>query len=171
MTAPFSNASIRNFTSIFYDAAYQVKAAWDSLIESSDNGEAIVDVQIWMNHVSLDSIGIAGFSYDFGSLKGKRSEMAEVLDSFGTLKSSTFADVMFLLAPLIPILLKLPNERISFRRKLHRTMTGIGDVLLQRTRNEKELTGDYKYSPGQSIIGALSEFWNISTNEFLTMDQ
>ncbi len=157
MSAPFSNASIRNFTSIFYDSAYQVKAAWDTLIESSDNGEAIIDVQIWMNHVSLDSIGIASFSHDFGSLKGKHSEMAEVFDSFGTVKSSIFADVMFLLAPLIPILQNVPSERMLMRRKLHNSMAGIGDVLLQRTRDEKEVTGDYKYSPGQSIIGALSE--------------
>ncbi len=157
MSAPFSNASIRNFTSIFYDSAYQVKATWDSMIESSDNGEAIIDVQIWMNHVSLDSIGIAGFSHDFGSLKGKHSEMTDVFDAFGTLKSSTLADVMFLLAPLMPILRNVPSERMLLSQKPHRTMTGIGDVLLRHTRDEKEVTGDYKYSPGQSIIGALSE--------------
>ncbi len=36
-------------------------------------------------------------------------------------------------------------------------MAEISEVLWNRIRNEKEVTGDYKYSPGQSIIGALSE--------------
>ncbi|KAI5982090.1 cytochrome P450 [Pisolithus albus] len=42
----------------------------------------VFDVRKWVNYVSLDAFGIAGFSYDFNSLNGKPNAMISVLDSF-----------------------------------------------------------------------------------------
>ncbi|KAG6861078.1 hypothetical protein C0995_004176 [Termitomyces sp. Mi166 len=71
LSPAFSNSAIRRLTSVFYDSSYKLKANWDVMLESSSGDGAIIDVQKWMNHVSLDSIGIAGFGHDFGSLDGK----------------------------------------------------------------------------------------------------
>lgn len=156
MTPAFSNASVRNFTQIFFDSAYKVKDAWDESIATSLDGEAIIDVQNWMNHISLDSIGVAGFSHDFGALAGQKSEMVDILDSFGSSDFSKLQEFIFVLALEIPILSFLPNKRNSMRQRLSEIMGEIAEKLLLRTSDEKKLTGDYKYSPGQSIIGALS---------------
>jgi hypothetical protein len=45
LTPAFSNAAIRKLAPVFFDSAYKVKNAWDSLLES--NGEAIIEVQGW----------------------------------------------------------------------------------------------------------------------------
>ena len=104
MTPPFSNAAIRNYTAVFYDSAYLVKSSWDALLESSSADDIVIDVQRWMNRVSLDSIGVAAFSHDFESLKGKRPELTEIFDSFGTTSPSKLSTAIFMLATIFPIL-------------------------------------------------------------------
>uniref|UniRef100_P9WEI9 Cytochrome P450 monooxygenase claP n=1 Tax=Ampulloclitocybe clavipes TaxID=56467 RepID=CLAP_AMPCV len=152
LSPAFSNAAIRRLTSVFFDSSYKMKAAWDSILESNPNN-SVIDVQKWMNHISLDSIGIAGFSHDFGSLDGKHSDVAAVFDSFGTSKPSYFSMVIFLLAQVFPILLKLPTNRNLLTNKLRKTMSEIADVLLDRTRKEKE--GKMGIVEEKSIIGLL----------------
>ncbi|KAL4070369.1 hypothetical protein J3A83DRAFT_4242751 [Scleroderma citrinum] len=39
---------------------------------------AIIEVQSWMNHVSFDSIGNAGFSHDLSSLDGTPASMTKI---------------------------------------------------------------------------------------------
>ncbi|KAL5488445.1 hypothetical protein ACEPAI_6563 [Sanghuangporus weigelae] len=151
LTPAFSNAAIRCLTPVFFDSAYKVKAAWDALISSSDADEAIIDVQKWMNCVSLDSIGIAGFGHDFGTLHGKRSTIKEVFDSFGTAPPVT---MVVLLGQVIPIILKLPNTRGNMIRKLHDTMGDVSEQLLERSHKEKALGGGAT-DTSRSIIGSL----------------
>ncbi|KAI9456895.1 cytochrome P450 [Boletus coccyginus] len=97
LTPAFSIAAIRQLTSILYDSAYKflvsdlyeydhpfkAKGAWDVLIESSGGDSTVIEVQNWMNHISLDTIGLAGFSHDFGALEGKHATVTEVFDTFG----------------------------------------------------------------------------------------
>jgi hypothetical protein len=47
MLPAFSNAAIRQMVPVFIDSAYKVKEAWDTLLESSIDGEAVIDVQDW----------------------------------------------------------------------------------------------------------------------------
>jgi hypothetical protein len=51
LSPAFSNGAIRGLTPVFFDSAYKVKDAWDALLESSENNEAVIDVQDW--HVDL----------------------------------------------------------------------------------------------------------------------
>ncbi len=157
MSPAFSNASVRNFTAVFFDSAYKAKDAWDNMLLSSSNGEAVVDVQIWMNRISLDSIGIAAFSHDFGSLKGKHSEIAEIFDAFSSMPSARASDVLLYASKFLPILRRISNKRLGMSMKLGKIMGEIAKELLRRTEQEKQSTGDFTYSAGQSIIGALSK--------------
>jgi hypothetical protein len=47
LTPAFGTAAIRKFSPIFFDSAYKVKEAWDTLLESTQSGEVIIDVQDW----------------------------------------------------------------------------------------------------------------------------
>ncbi|EEB89388.1 hypothetical protein MPER_12516 [Moniliophthora perniciosa FA553] len=52
LTPAFSNAAIRRLTSVFYDSAYKLKTHWDTELLNHPKG-LVMDVQNWMNHVSL----------------------------------------------------------------------------------------------------------------------
>ncbi|KAG6333009.1 hypothetical protein ID866_6077 [Astraeus odoratus] len=76
MAPAFNSAAIRKLTPVFHHIAYKVKSLWDTIIDCDDGGNAIIEVQDWMNHISLDTIGLAGFSHDFGTLDGKRGPIS-----------------------------------------------------------------------------------------------
>ncbi|KAG2358499.1 cytochrome P450 [Suillus spraguei] len=155
LTPAFSNVAIRKLTSVFYDSAYKAKAAWDAVIESSKDGDAVIEVQNWMNHISLDTVGIAGFSHDFGSLDGKRSSVMEVFDSFGNnQQASAVNQVLLLLASVFPIIIKIPTKRRNLTKKLSATVGGISNNLLIRSRREKDVNVSGR-DEEKSIMGLL----------------
>jgi hypothetical protein len=107
-------------------------------------------------HPRLDSLGIAGFSHDFGTLQGKYSVVAEVLDSFGALKLS-FVDIFkMMFSPVFPILTTIPTPRFNLFKKFKLTSKQISRELLERTRNEKK--GDVEDKKDHSVMGLLSTF-------------
>ncbi|KAG1882703.1 cytochrome P450 [Suillus subluteus] len=155
LTPAFSNAAIRKLTSVFYDSAYKAKGAWDTAIESSKDGYAVIEVQNWMSHISLDTIGIAGFSHDFGSLDGKRASVTKVFDTFGNnQQASTVNKVLRLLASPFPIITKMPTKRSNLMKKLSETMEEISNDLLVRSRREKDVNMSGR-DEEKSIIGLL----------------
>ncbi|KAG2066347.1 cytochrome P450 [Suillus decipiens] len=155
LTPAFSNAAIRKLASVFYDSAYKAKAAWDTVIELSKDGDAVIEVQNWMNHVSLDTVGIAGFSHDFGSLTGKHASVTEVFDSFGNNpKASAVNQLLFLVALAFPIITKIPTKRSKLFKKLGVTMGEISNDLLIRSRREKDVNMSER-DEEKSIIGLL----------------
>ncbi|KAI5117516.1 hypothetical protein M0805_009524 [Coniferiporia weirii] len=169
LTPAFSNVAIRDLTPVFYDSAYKVKNAWDALFQPTGSGEVIINVQKWMNCVSLDSIGIAGFSHDFGALEGRHSDVAEMFDSFGSLPPRGVSIVLPLLGPILPFLLKIPTNRRRLVKRLHSTMEEIAETLLERSRKEKAAgtTGD----TGRSMIGSLLKAENSDSELRLTNEE
>ncbi|KAF8665642.1 hypothetical protein AX16_000097 [Volvariella volvacea WC 439] len=172
LTPAFSNAAIRRLTSVFYDSAYKVKAAWDNILDSDEN--AIIEVQTWMNHVSLDSIGIAGFGHDFKTLEGKKSSVLDVFDSFGS-ASSTVTPIFSVFVPIMPFLLYLPTERNKAVARWRKTMSNIANDLLVKTKLEKEKEGiaaGSELAEEKSIIGMLIKAENsgMSQEEILAQN-
>ncbi|KAJ7031952.1 cytochrome P450 [Mycena alexandri] len=141
----FTNASIKNLSPIFFDSAYKAKAAWDALVESGPSEGTIIEVQQWMNHISLDAIGLAGFSHDFGTLSGQTSEVANAFDSIGS-KPSAFDRAIFLSSLILPILGRIPNGRGSNLARLTETMQALGETFLA---NRSDLNAD------KSVMGLL----------------
>ncbi|KAJ7753314.1 cytochrome P450 [Mycena maculata] len=143
----FSPESIKNLTPIFFDSAYKAKAAWEALLESSPSDGAIIEVQQWMNHVSLDTIGLAGFSHDFGTLSGRPSAVATAFDSLGS-KPSLFDMVIFMALPILPFLINVPTGRRMLLDRLSATMRELADTFLAANR---DVTVD------KSVIGLLAK--------------
>ncbi|KZT22679.1 cytochrome P450 [Neolentinus lepideus HHB14362 ss-1] len=150
LSPAFSNSAIRDLTSVFFDSGYKVKTAWDALFQDSDSDELVIDVQDWTNRVSLDSIGIAGFSHDFGALRGNHLAIAEIIESFSTVRPSIFAMICFLLEPIFPVLRKIPNARSELTRRLNDSVTEISQEMLART--QKANGGDNAKHQDNSII-------------------
>ncbi|KAF8548044.1 cytochrome P450, partial [Imleria badia] len=156
LTPAFSIAAIRRLAPIFYDSAHKAKGAWNALIESSGEDNAIIDVQNWMNYISLDTIGLAGFSHDFGALEGKHASVTEIFDTFSSsTPASTLNIGLDLLAMVFPFLVRVPTPRSRLMWKLNRAMEEISNILLARTKQELDLgvVGDKEE---KSVIGLLS---------------
>lgn len=166
LTPAFSNAAIRKLAPVFFDSAYKVKEAWDAILGASENGEAVIDVQDWMNHVSLDSVGVAGFSHDFGTLEGKHSTIAEVFDSFGKLKLSFFQILIFILSGGLPFIAHTPSMRKTLVKKFSIATDEISREMLERTRMEKDEGKD-----DHSIIGLLIKATNGSSALHISEDE
>ncbi|KIK34015.1 hypothetical protein CY34DRAFT_46505, partial [Suillus luteus UH-Slu-Lm8-n1] len=107
------------------------------------------------HNISLDTIGIAGFSHDFGSLHGERASVTEVFDTFGNnQQASAVNQVFILLASVFPIITKIPTRRTNLTKKLSATMGEISDDLLTRSRREKDVDVGER-DEEKSIIGLL----------------
>ncbi|KAL4079902.1 cytochrome P450 [Scleroderma yunnanense] len=150
-----SHAAIRKLTPIYYDSAYKTRAAWEAVIDASNGDSAIIEVQNWMNHISLDSIGLAGFSYDFGSLEGKTTPVMTVLDTLGSSPSRSMLNVgFFVLSQVITALVYYPTKRNLLMKEIQQELSKISSELIDKTRKEKE-AGILDGKEEKSVIGLL----------------
>ncbi|KAG2143538.1 cytochrome P450 [Suillus bovinus] len=140
LNPPFTAAAIRSLTYVFHDAAHKTANAWDAEIELNQKTHcAVIDVERWMNHISLDSAGIGILSHDFGALDGNDSDVVNVLNAFGS--STHVSSNLFILAQNFPAILKLPLPRTQFTRKFRLIVGKVCEEMLLRTRKEKETGG------------------------------
>ncbi|KAJ7059595.1 cytochrome P450 [Mycena amicta] len=141
LTPAFSNSAIRQLTRVFFDSSYKLKTKWDSLIEeSSDTSGVIIDVQHWVNLVALDSIGIAGFAFDFESLSGSPSPVASAFAALtsGLSDSSTASNILFLLGARFPLIAKLPLQRNRVLKTMRKALGEVAKGILAREREMRE---------------------------------
>ena len=118
--------------------------------------------------VRLDTIGLAGFSHNFGALRGKHAHVTEVFDTFGASPRSMALDTgLLLLAQVFPFLADIPTSRTRMIQKLNVAMEEISNVLLSRTRKEMEM-GVVGGREERSIIGLLST-WCVSNISLIVL--
>jgi hypothetical protein len=104
----------------------------------------------------LDTIGLAGFSHNFGALEGKHASVMEVFDTFSASpRSSALNKGLILLGQVFPFLVWVPTPRGKLTQKLRVAMEEISNVLLARTQKELEM-GVVGGKEERSIIGLLS---------------
>ncbi|KAI5999039.1 cytochrome P450 [Pisolithus marmoratus] len=135
----FNSAAIRKLSPAIYKTVEKLKAAWEAKMDASGSESVVLDVHKWMSYVSLDSFGIAGFSYDFGSLDGKPNSMISVLDAFGAPSTPNIWDnFVHLLSLFFPIVLNVPTSRGKMVAKLSARMSEMCDVLIDTTTKERD---------------------------------
>ncbi|SJL11872.1 uncharacterized protein ARMOST_15283 [Armillaria ostoyae] len=143
LTPAFSNAAVRDLTHIFYDSAHRTTSAWDAILEAND-GTATIDVQNWMNRISMDSIGIAGFSHDFGAIEGK----PQIFDRVDLSGGATFFAFMIIAGTMFPAVLRLPSKRKEAIVDMNRVFSGVADQLLSKAK-------EHGSEEDKSIMGLL----------------
>ncbi|KAK0490225.1 cytochrome P450 [Armillaria novae-zelandiae] len=134
----FSNAAIRDLTHVFYDSAHRTSSAWDAILEASD-GTSTIDVQNWM-----DSIGIAGFSHDFGAIDGK----PQIFDSLDLSSGAAFFAFTVIVGSVFPAVLRLPSKRKGGLAAMNRVFTSIADQLLVKAK-------EHGNEEDKSVLGLL----------------
>ncbi|KAJ7599628.1 cytochrome P450 [Mycena floridula] len=177
----FSPATIRGITSVFFDAGYKLKAVWDSQLDASTEDFTTVEVHKWYeirflkatssHTILLDSIGLGGFSHDFGTLDGKQPLIATALDSFGKSAGNhpQVTPLSAIMGKILPILLKLPIGRAKLIIKLKESLTSVGNDLVERVRKEQNMEG--RESSDKSVIGALIKSSNSDADMYLSQEE
>ncbi|EPQ59966.1 cytochrome P450 [Gloeophyllum trabeum ATCC 11539] len=135
----FSNSALRNLTHIFFDSGYKVRCPTINYI-------------LTRILIRLDSIGIAGFSHDFGTLYGNHLTIAEIIDAFSIVRPSFFAMICFLLEPIFPVLRRVPTARGKLVQSLNESMADISHEMMERARKASD--GNAK-PEDNSVIGLL----------------
>ncbi|KAI6099010.1 cytochrome P450 [Pisolithus sp. B1] len=170
LTPAFTQAAIRNLTPIFYNSAHKVKFAWEAMIYAGGGDSTVIEVQNWMNRISLDTIGLAGFSHDFGALDGKPASVAEVFDAFGSSNESAANVGFLLLTQVFPLFSYVPTSTSKLFCEMQRTMEDISTELLARTKKEKD-EGVLDGKEDKSIIGVLVKANDSDSSIHLTHEE
>lgn len=100
----------------------------------------------------LDSIGLAGFALDFGTLAHKPSVIRDVFDSLAGAKQSFVGTILFLLSMPIPALRWLPSARGVLISRLNRACVQVARELLKSAKEEEETleqAGEGKHAGGE----------------------
>lgn len=105
--------------------------------------------------IRLDTIGLAGFSYDFESLDGRKGPITSALEAFGVSKRSPTATKFLLLLRRFPILFHLPLYGSALFNEVHKATADISRTLFEKAKGEKN-EGKLDGKEDHSIIGLLS---------------
>ncbi|KAH9054511.1 cytochrome P450 [Lactarius vividus] len=136
MNPAFGPAQVRKFTSLFLEKSLELRDIWADLISRSTrkDGKLGLDAFVWLNKVTLDIIGLAGFNYAFNSLHSpdeNQNELYESIRSMLTIKASQF---MFILQLFFPLFRPIPTAR---SRVLNRSLEVIRRIGSQLIRDKK----------------------------------
>ncbi|KIK17295.1 hypothetical protein PISMIDRAFT_685414 [Pisolithus microcarpus 441] len=168
MAPSFNSAAVRNSSPAIHKTVDKLKVAWQASIDANGSGSVVLDVQKWMNYVSLDAFGIAGFSYDFGSLDGTPNPMISVLDAFAAPSFQSFWDksVLFL-SNFFPFVLNVPTSRGKMLDELHARMSEICEILIDNASKEQEQVSNQRLS----TIGLLLKVEDEDSGQCITREE
>ncbi|KAI6004500.1 cytochrome P450 [Pisolithus orientalis] len=154
----FNSTAIRKLSPAIHKVVDRLKAALEESIDANGGESVVLDVEKWVNYVSLDSFGIAGFSYDFDSLAGKPNSMISVLDDFAAPSPHPLLDnAVFLLSIVFPIAMYVPTWRNKMLDKLRGRMSEICDKLVDNAIKEKEGASNEQTSTIGLLLNAEDE--------------
>jgi cytochrome P450 len=87
----FTNQAVKAMAPIFFQKAEELRDRWDALISETPTtpqphdlaeakstppeDSAVLDVSHWVSRATFDAIGLAGFDYNFHSLKDETEEV------------------------------------------------------------------------------------------------
>ncbi|KAI6160271.1 cytochrome P450 [Pisolithus thermaeus] len=171
LSPAFSHAALRKLAHVFYNCAHKTKAGWDALIDVSGGESAVIEIQDWMNHISLDTIGMAGFSHEFGSLDGKPATIQKVFSAFDTSAKQSFIDIaVVLFADVFPVFSYIPVSCVQSLTDMQATLSGVAKKLLDRMEKEKK-DGVVDGKEDKSIIGVLIKATEAEGGRHVTPDE
>ncbi|KAF8834517.1 cytochrome P450 [Paxillus ammoniavirescens] len=136
MNPAFGPAQIRGLTDIFLAKAIRLRDLWSSEIANAavDANGARLEVMSWLNRMTLDVIGLAGFNYDIDAL-GATEKPNELNVALATVLSAIEKlDTLFILQLLIPPFRLIPSDRARKVQAAQRTIKQIGKGLLTKAK-------------------------------------
>lgn len=136
MSPAFGPPHLRELTEVLLEKSSQLQDIWTAEImkahdDGGKEGKAKVDVNAWLNKVTLDIIGLAGFNYAFHALNPEDTPN-ELHTSIRKMLQNPqgFRSPLPILKALFPPLRLIPSERDRTVRAARQTMERVGRQLL-----------------------------------------
>jgi hypothetical protein len=98
---------------------------------------------------SLDTVGLAGFGHDFGTILGRPSAVGSSFEAVSSAQFGVLDAVILLLQPVLPFLTRIPTNRHKAVNKMALACSDIAKKLIARTTMEEK--------DERSIMGLLSK--------------
>ncbi|KAJ7141917.1 cytochrome P450 [Mycena crocata] len=139
MGSAFSYPQIRKFTDVFFTKSLELRDIWMSEISQSlrMDGKSEVDAAAWMNRLSLDTIGLSGFDYDFDSLHAtsKDSQPNELLQAVRDLFAFDFFTLAFIIQLFLPLARLIPTKHSQDSAAAFATIRRIGTDMIEQKKS------------------------------------
>ncbi|KAI0688728.1 cytochrome P450 [Cerioporus squamosus] len=133
MNPAFGPAQIRELTEIFLEKAQDLCEYWNAQI-SAQGGSARTNVMEGLSKMTLDVIGLAGFSYEFDALNPEKPPN-ELNRAFGVIfKKPPKMNLLGILGAFFPTLEALFDARAKSVEEAKKTMQRIGMEILQEKK-------------------------------------
>ncbi|BEI82047.1 hypothetical protein CcaverHIS002_0212070 [Cutaneotrichosporon cavernicola] len=144
----FSPRAVKEMTPIFFDKARSVREKFAQLLEEPTNEARVlvnmdtlethenggpIDVGLLMEQATLDTIGAAGFDYDFATLFSRRSELLDAFHS--VIKAMQASALVSALQNRFVLFNALPTPGQKLGKASRATMNRVGDrIVAQKTQ-------------------------------------
>ncbi|KZP15927.1 cytochrome P450 [Athelia psychrophila] len=147
----FTNQRLRDIYPVLLECAEKVRTEW----ARSEKGASAVDIDAhsWMSRLTLDSIGISAFQFDFGSISGQASRIANAVDAFAQLAQTPLNVVAPLFLHVFPFIYRVPTARIRMMLELHASLRGAGAAIIENYKQSKD---DPAYAGSARLITSLA---------------
>ncbi|CUA72796.1 Cytochrome P450 72A13 [Arabidopsis thaliana] [Rhizoctonia solani] len=153
MNPAFGALHIRNLLPTFTAKANQLRDVWMDKLHDNLEGETI-DVLPWLNRATLDIIGLAGFGYDFRSLK--EPDKDELSKAFAELFNlNRHINVRVVVKGLICHVLGIRNDDIQRFEASKATIHRIGTNLVQDKKALLQGSAQSEESHGHDLLTLL----------------
>ncbi|KAI0267190.1 cytochrome P450 [Russula aff. rugulosa BPL654] len=155
MNPAFGPAQVRKFTSLFLEKSLELRDIWVDLLSKSSrkDGKKSFDVYMWLNKVTLDIIGLAGFNYAFDTLHSLAEEK-RTNDIYWAIQSSASHALspgpVFFIQLLFPMLRHIPTRGSRLRSRDYKEIQRTGSQLIQDRKSAVRAECD---ANGSSAVG------------------
>ncbi|TFK45693.1 cytochrome P450 [Heliocybe sulcata] len=151
MNPAFGPTQIREMTDIFLEKSLQLRDIWLSEVAKSGDERARVDAVSWLSKLTLDVIGLAGFSYPFDALNPAQAPN-ELNAAFSTIFSAgTKFNLLNFLIGFFPIFGHIPTTRNRKMARAKAVMARIGRDLL--AEKKAAVLGEHEKVAKDSLQG------------------
>ncbi|KAF8318879.1 cytochrome P450 [Amanita rubescens] len=146
----FSGAALRVAADVFFDITHKVEENWNAQFELGD--EIVIDIGKWFDAITLDSIGICGFGYDFKSVEGRDSPVNDVFSHLNEGTSNDARTLIDIISPMFPLIFRIPMRTVRMLRMLNKATSEFAAELIKNSRKEGDCSDNIK---DRSILGEL----------------
>ncbi|KAI9460712.1 cytochrome P450 [Russula earlei] len=135
MNPAFAPAQVRKFLSLFLEKSLELREIWVNLLSETTrkDGKLGLDAFKWLNKVTLDIIGLAGFNYSFDSLHSPDQKQNVLYGAIRSILASP-RDFSFVLQLFFPMFRPIPTHRSRVLDRAFKEIRRVGSQLIQEKK-------------------------------------
>ncbi|KAH9973118.1 cytochrome P450 [Lactifluus volemus] len=132
----FGPTQVRNFTSLSLEKSLELREIWADLVSKSTrkDGRLRLDASSWLNKVTLDIIGLAGFNYAFDSLRSTDEAQDPIYVAFRALTTLPTFKLIYAIQILLPIFRSIPTPRSRVFAHAFEEVRQVGSRLIEERK-------------------------------------